>query len=107
MFWSCGPKALKLATEPEEIKKIKENELVLKENELVLKEKDNVLKEKDNVLKEKDNALKEQYEVARALVIRFYVIYKETPETISILTKLPLSEVNAIIKAHDEAVDNG
>ncbi len=72
-----------------------------------LKEKDNVLKEKDNVLKEKDNVLKEQYEVARALVIRFHVKYKETPETISTLTKLPISEVNAIIKAHDEAVDNG
>ena len=65
------------------------------------------LKEKDNVLKEKDNVLKEQYEVARALVIRFHVKYKETPETISTLTKLPISEVNAIIKAHDEAVDNG
>jgi hypothetical protein len=73
----------------------------------IIKKKDNVLKEKDNVLKEKDNVLKEQYEKARRLVIRFHVKDKETPESISSLTGLPLSEVNTIIKAHDDAIDNG
>lgn len=65
------------------------------------------IKETENVLKEKENAIKEQYEVARALVIRFHVKDRETPESISNLTGLPLSEVNAIIKAHDDAIDNG
>jgi hypothetical protein len=58
------------------------------------------------LLKKKDNVLKEQYEKARRLVIRFHVKDKETPKSISDLTGLPLNEVNAIIKAYDETIDN-